>query len=78
MQRHNQSTAADDTSRPPTEVHYHQDIFIVAVSRDVTYDRLAEEIGQKIRLYGWDESPHAPLRIKYRDLVSIGSDEDVF
>lgn len=63
------------------KVHYRQDLFIIAVSRDVSYDDLAEKVGKKIRLCGGDRAPDAPLRIKYRDddgdLISIGSDEDV-
>lgn len=68
---------------PPmkVKVHYHQDLFIIAVSRTIPYDDLAEKVNKKIRLCGGDRPQDAPLRIKYRDddgdLISIGSDEDV-
>jgi len=68
---------------PPMKikVHYRQDLFIIAVSRDITYEDLADRVGKKIRLCGGDRAPDAPLRIKYRDddgdLISIGSEEDV-
>lgn len=68
---------------PPMKikVHYRQDLFIIAVSRTVTYDDLADKVGKKIRLCGGDRPEDAPLKIKYRDddgdLISLGSDEDV-
>lgn len=78
-----QQVAMTVSGLPPMKikVHYRQDLFIIAVSREVTYEDLAEKVGKKIRLCGGDRSPDAPLRIKYcdddGDLISIGSDEDV-
>ena len=62
------------------KVHFHEDIFVIAVSRNVEYEELVERVGKKIRLCG-PRRDDGPLRVKYRDedgdLVSLGSTEDV-
>ena len=62
------------------KVHFHEDIFVIAVSRNVEYEELVERVGKKIRLCG-PRRDDGPLRVKYKDedgdLVSLGSTEDV-
>ncbi|KAH8828393.1 hypothetical protein DL96DRAFT_1464086 [Flagelloscypha sp. PMI_526] len=67
---------------PPVKVkvHFHEDIFVIQVSRLTEYDDLVEKVGKKIRLCG-PRRDDGPLRVKYRDedgdMVSLGSTEDV-
>ncbi|KAK7472499.1 Guanine nucleotide exchange factor for Cdc42p [Stygiomarasmius scandens] len=62
------------------KVHYHEDIFVIQVSRMTEYEELVEKVGKKIRLCG-PRRDDGPLRVKYRDedgdMVSLGSTEDV-
>lgn len=62
------------------KVHFHEDIFVIQVSRATEYDDLVEKVGRKIRLCG-PRRDDGPLRVKYRDedgdMVSLGSTEDV-
>jgi len=62
------------------KVHFHEDIFVIAVSRHVEYEELLDRVGKKIRLCG-PRRDDGPLRVKYKDedgdLVSLGSTEDV-
>lgn len=62
------------------KVHFHEDIFVIAVARSVEYEELVERVGRKIRLCG-PRRDDGPLRVKYKDedgdLVSLGSTEDV-
>jgi cell division control protein 24 len=67
---------------PPVKVkvHFHEDIFVIQVSRTTEYDELVEKVGRKIRLCG-PRRDDGPLRVKYKDedgdMVSLGSTEDV-
>ncbi|KAG6840690.1 hypothetical protein C0991_005049 [Blastosporella zonata] len=62
------------------KVHFHEDIFVIQVSRATEYDDLVERVGRKIRLCG-PRRDDGPLRVKYKDedgdMVSLGSTEDV-
>ncbi|KAG6832840.1 hypothetical protein H0H87_000194 [Tephrocybe sp. NHM501043] len=67
---------------PPVKVkvHFHEDIFVIQVSRSTEYEDLVERVGRKIRLCG-PRRDDGPLRVKYKDedgdMVSLGSTEDV-
>ncbi|KAG6917233.1 hypothetical protein DXG01_003347 [Tephrocybe rancida] len=67
---------------PPVKVkvHFHEDIFVIQVSRATEYNDLVERVGRKIRLCG-PRRDDGPLRVKYKDedgdMVSLGSTEDV-
>ncbi|KAF9071665.1 hypothetical protein BDP27DRAFT_1418775 [Rhodocollybia butyracea] len=77
-----ESSLAGVGSGPPVKVkvHFHEDIFVIQVSRVTEYDELVEKVGRKIRLCG-PRRDDGPLRVKYRDedgdMVSLGSTEDV-
>lgn len=62
------------------KVHFHEDIFVIQVSRTTEYEDLVEKVGRKIRLCG-PRRDDGPLRVKYKDedgdMVSLGSTEDV-
>lgn len=62
------------------KVHFHEDIFVIQVSRATEYEDLVEKVGRKIRLCG-PRRDDGPLRVKYKDedgdMVSLGSTEDV-
>lgn len=86
--RTSRSHGAFDAAQDPTggappvkvKVHFHEDIFVIQVSRATEYDDLVEKVGRKIRLCG-PRRDDGPLRVKYRDedgdMVSLGSTEDV-
>ena len=67
---------------PPVKVkvHFHEDIFVIAVPKNTEYEELVEKVGRKIRLCG-PRRDDGPLRVKYKDedgdMVSLGSTEDV-
>ncbi|KAF5393196.1 hypothetical protein D9757_000538 [Collybiopsis confluens] len=62
------------------KVHFHEDIFVIQVSKATEFEELVEKVGRKIRLCG-PRRDDGPLRVKYRDedgdMVSLGSTEDV-
>ena len=62
------------------KVHFHEDIFVIQVSRATEYEDLVEKVGKKIRLCG-PRREDGPLCVKYRDedgdMVSLRSTEDV-
>jgi cell division control protein 24 len=62
------------------KVHFHEDIFVIQVSKTTEYEELVEKVGRKIRLCG-PRRDDGPLRVKYKDedgdMVSLGSTEDV-
>ncbi|KAJ8076812.1 Guanine nucleotide exchange factor for Cdc42p [Marasmius tenuissimus] len=62
------------------KVHFHEDIFVIQVSRVTEYEDLVEKVGRKIRLCG-PRRDDGPLRVKYMDeegdMISLGSTEDV-
>ncbi|KAF9065712.1 PB1 domain-containing protein [Rhodocollybia butyracea] len=62
------------------KVHFHEDIFIIHVSRVIEYDELVKKVGRKIRLSGLRRGD-GPIHVKYRDeggdMIPLGTTEDV-
>jgi cell division control protein 24 len=76
----NSAGGFDKTSALKVKITYGNDMFVVVVPSDVTYNSLVQKVRHKLSVCS-NVAKDGPLRMKYQDedgdLVTISSDEDV-